>query len=998
MPGWPSPSEHRALDSFPEQIGPEDLDEHFKLSPADLRFAFRHRRDGRLGVAVQLCALRWLGFVPEELTAIPQPALLELCDQLEANAADLDTYGARGQTRTDQLAAARAHAGFRPWDAPEASALEAWLTVRAMEHERPKALFTLAAEQLHVQRIARPSVDQLVRLIGAARERAHQATFDALADQLTDRAIRARLDRLLERRADGTTWIEWLRTPAPDASPRYILQQLGKFTYLKELGADAIDLSMLPPGRVRMLAGDGRRRPAWELARLAASRRLAVLLAFCAQTLVERGDELIDLYAAGVQNAERHARFAVAKQREQTARARDDHALLGQTLARILVDALENGEDPVSRVLAEVGETRLRAAAQDPGSLTRRVEDQRRDALWARHAHLAQFAPRVLAGLDLKAAPGDQPLLDAIRYVEVNRDRQFLPDTPLDVLSATYRAWVVDEHGRVVRTRYELALWLVARDALRARRLYRTGSHRYGDPAAWMMPRAQWEAERVELAAVFDRPLDGRVRLEQLQGDQERLVRALQHGHETGVDVLYDGEKIVGRRPGAQPVPVSARQLVTSTHAMLPKVGIAALIIDVARDVPFMDELRHAGGQQARSPTRRGQLFAALVACATGMGYTRMAEASKFTERQLREAAERHCTIEHLAAADALVCEAIRGLAQSSTLDLERISSSDGQRYPIIGRSALAGFAAREAGYRRRMVTWMIWINEQYAHFGSKVISVTEREGLHTLDAIVLADDAPEIHTADTHGATELVFAGFDLLGRRFIPRLSDIAEVPLYGLGPGQPQLAADMLLARKVRDEVIVGQWEELLRLAGSIKRGWIVPSILLTRMHADPRPDRLAKALREYGRLVRTNFILDWVGDPALRGRGLGQLNKGESANALHRYVGFGNRGRVYARDPEQLQRHMDCRRLISNVIVYWNTRYIAHALETLERQGHTLRDDDIRHIHPVHFEHINPFGHYRFDTQRGPAKGRLRPLRPATYTPRVTAATNATATNA
>ncbi len=242
-----------------------------------------------------------------------------------------------------------------------------------------------------------------------------------------------------------------------------------------------------------------------------------------------------------------------------------------------------------------------------------------------------------------------------------------------------------------------------------------------------MMPQAQWAAERVELAAVFDRPLDARVRLEQLQGDQERLVRALQQGHETGVDVLYDGEKIVGRRPGAQPVPASARELVTSTHAMLPRLGIAALIIDVARDIAFMDELRHAGGQQARSPTRRGQLFAALVALATGIGYTRMAEASKFTERQLREAAERHFTIEHLAAADALVCEAIRGLAQTSTIDLERISSSDGQRYPIIGRSALAGFAAREAGYRRRMVTWMIWINEQYAHFGSKVISVIER-------------------------------------------------------------------------------------------------------------------------------------------------------------------------------------------------------------------------------------------------------------------------------
>jgi hypothetical protein len=143
MPGWPSPAERRALDAFPEQIGPEDLDEHFKLSPADLRFALKHRGDGRLGVAAQLRALRGLGFVPEELTALPQPALMSLCDQLEANAADLDTYGARGQTRTDQLTAARTHAGFRQWDAPESAALEAWLTVRAMEHERPKALFTL---------------------------------------------------------------------------------------------------------------------------------------------------------------------------------------------------------------------------------------------------------------------------------------------------------------------------------------------------------------------------------------------------------------------------------------------------------------------------------------------------------------------------------------------------------------------------------------------------------------------------------------------------------------------------------------------------------------------------------------------------------------------------------------------------------------------------------------------------------------------------------------
>ena len=107
-----------------------------------------------------------------------------------------------------------------------------------------------------------------------------------------------------------------------------------------------------------------------------------------------------------------------------------------------------------------------------------------------------------------------------------------LPDARLGVLPAAWRAWTLDEHGRPLRTRYELALWLLARDALRSRGLYRARSHRYGDPLGWMMPRAQWQRERQGLATIFDRPLDPTIRLQQLQTAQESLVRRLQHGFE----------------------------------------------------------------------------------------------------------------------------------------------------------------------------------------------------------------------------------------------------------------------------------------------------------------------------------------------------------------------------------------------------------------------------------------------------------------------------------
>jgi hypothetical protein len=55
-------------------------------------------------------------------------------------------------------------------------------------------------------------------------------------------------------RGGGITWLEWLRTPAAGSSPAEILAALEKLEYLRLLGGERVDLSMLAPSRVRMLA------------------------------------------------------------------------------------------------------------------------------------------------------------------------------------------------------------------------------------------------------------------------------------------------------------------------------------------------------------------------------------------------------------------------------------------------------------------------------------------------------------------------------------------------------------------------------------------------------------------------------------------------------------------------------------------------------------------------------------------------------------------------
>lgn len=126
------------------------------------------------------------------------------------------------------------------------------------------------------------------------------------------------------------------------------------------------------------------------------------------------------------------------------------------------------------------------------------------------------------------ATSADDELLAALERVRAARGR--FVEEPVELLPKTWRAWVLDHDGRVQRTRLELGLWFVARDALRAGRLYRPVGRRYADPAGFLMPAERWQADCGELAVTFGRTLDPAQRLGQLEPDQQQALRSLQAG------------------------------------------------------------------------------------------------------------------------------------------------------------------------------------------------------------------------------------------------------------------------------------------------------------------------------------------------------------------------------------------------------------------------------------------------------------------------------------
>ncbi len=979
-----SDAERRRLSGFPAELTQAEVATHFTLTTEDLtHLSSRRGEANRLGFALQLCTLRYLGFVPDDLQGVPPGVLTSLAGQLQMPATALTDYATRDQTRTDHRHEAMTLLGFRSATEDDLADLTGWLTERALEHDQALLLLQLASERLRAHRLVRPGITVVERLVATARERADSETYQRLAALLTPDHATA-LDRLLVLDpALGRTRLAWLRAGATSPTPGAILGELEKLTYLRALGAGDWDLSALPPNRRRRLAQIARRSTNQALQRTTALRRYPALLAFCADSIAELTDELVELFDRALARSDARARHALEELRRGNARAVNDKVRLFIAVGRILLDPDAEAREKLARVDTQIGFERLRAAVVEAEQLARPADDNYFDLLASRYAYLREFTPAVLAGLDLHANAAAAGLLEAVtvlRQVNAERRRRLPPEAPCGFVPTRWRPYVITDDGRLSRRYWELCLLSELRAALRAGDVWVTGSRRYANPESYLIPRERWSALRSEVLALLGGPDSAEVRLAvwetELQQHLEQLGRTLARGDQ----VRLDKGELVAPRLTAEDLPEATVQLTHRLAERLPRVELADLLIEVDRWCGFSRHFTHAGGATARTPELTVHLYAALLAQACNFGLTTMAENADLTYRQLAWTTEWYLREETLQAASTAIVNYQHGLPLAQAWGGGTLSSSDGQRFPVAVKSPVATALPRYFGLGSG-ITAYTHVSDQHSTYATKVIPATVRDATYVLDGLL--DNETELpileHTTDTAGYTDLVFALFDLLGLQFAPRLRDLGDQQLYRLGPAVGDRQTGSLLHGTIKRHLIVDRWDDLLRVAGSLKLGWVTTSLLISRLQASPRQNALTRALQEYGRVVKTLFILRYLDSEEYRRRINRQLNRGESLHALRRFLFFAEDGKVRRRQREDQTNQALCLTLVTNAIVTWNTVYLAAVLEQLRAEGISIEPEGLAHLSPTTYGHINPYGKYHFDLETGLGRAGLRPLR-------------------
>ncbi len=995
-----STDEIRRLRSWPEEIGRNELIRYFTLGSDDRAWLQRSARGAgnRLGLAVQLCALPWLGFVPDEVPAVPRSASNRLAVQLGLPVAELDSYGEREQTRTEHLRLAAARLGWRTAGAREWKELDEFLLARAVEHDAPSVLFRLACEYLSAQQVVRPGVITLMERIATIRQDAVAEVYTRV-QPLLDEHRRSELDGLLAvEQGMSISRLAWLHRGATTASPMAIRGELDKLRYLRGIDAHRLDLSSLPDARRRRLAGVGRRATNQALARREADKRYPVLLATAAECAVEVLDELVAMFDQALSNLENRARRKLDEQLAQRARAQEDRlSLLDEMLAVATdLDNVPDG-DVGAKLRRGIGMDRMRAARRDPT-----------DRLPRDHGHLAmvdasftylrEFAPHVIGTLTFAASAEAQPLVEAVqvlRELYARGGRKVPDDAPTGFVPTRWRGYLdhaaKSGNSTAYRHYWELATLLGLRDALRSGDIWVPGSRRYADPTTLLLPAQQWPAWREEYCALVQAPVAATTALEQageqLQAALTELEPILAAG-DGPVRMSESGELTVNRL-SAEAVPDEVENLRLQLVELLPRPQLTELLIEVDRWADWSDQLTHAGGKTHREPHLRRNLYAAILAQACNFGPAAMAEASGISEETLRWTTEWYLRDETLREANAAIVNHHHGLPLASVWGGGTMSSSDGQRFPMRGKSLTARAMSRY--FVDEGVATYTHVSDQHTTYGTKVIPVTDREAVYVLDEILgNATDLPITeHATDTAGQTLTVFALFALTGFTLSPRIRDLGGITLHRLGTRTETTSrfpnAGSLLTGTIDTALIRSQWDEMLRLAASLKYGHTTASLVVSKLHASSRRSALAQALVEYGKLQRTIYALRYLADEAYRRRITRQLNKGESLHSLRRDLFFAHEGTVRRRHHEQQTEQALCLSLVTNAVITWNTAYLELALERLSQRRGRIDRDLLAHISPALLEHVNPYGTYDFPVEAEYARSGYRSLRePGTAT--------------
>ena len=255
-----TPEQRLLFTTIPDDLTSSEMARYYTLSAEDIVFARQHRgADNRLGVALQLCCLRFPGRMLMQMAAISEQVVIYVAKQLNLSATAFAGYGKRRGTLYDHLQDIIKQYGYRPCNKEDAVPLIRYLLPFALENDEALPLVDGAMAWMRQHKLIAPTILVTEKLVWHVQRIARWRVYRRITHTLSVPQQES-LQHLLVVAADkeGQTPLTWLRTTAPKPSTEGMEHLLQRIAFINDLQLPTRP-DNVHPARFRQLAQRGQR-------------------------------------------------------------------------------------------------------------------------------------------------------------------------------------------------------------------------------------------------------------------------------------------------------------------------------------------------------------------------------------------------------------------------------------------------------------------------------------------------------------------------------------------------------------------------------------------------------------------------------------------------------------------------------------------------------------------------------------------------------------------
>lgn len=817
----------------------------------------------------------------------------------------------------------------------------------------------MAKHRLFEEKILIPADRPLRDLARGAFSQIEQIAIDTIHKAISAQEIQACQSAIFLRRENSspTTVLEWLKTPPKRHSPSTLNETLEKIRYLQKLGVHSWAIDGISLERQRAHSQALVNRPPSESRRRVDSTQILEMVCFLRVTLLELTDSVI--YQAGrrVSDLVRQAYDKTQARQARSSVEYRDRLVFIKTLVDDTSRTVEERLASIGELVADVGQPSNNSHAASVRQMLTEEPTRVRALLSS------------LKDLDFQGRPNDNSLklLTSLKDIyagklnELPQDQAFPVDKP-------WRELVDDPDRQKALKAMEACAMVGLRKSLRRGSVWIDHSFSYRERDQMLIPPVDWGADRERHLSILGLPAEADAFL-------EPLLKHIQAGLEAVAEAKQQGKLTVDAQgmlhlPALQALPeeIDPKRTRDLMFKLIGDVQFPDLLLEMDAQTNFSEILL---ARRAKDEREQVALYAALIALGTEIDAKSIAAMTPQLDPDHVSVAMRALEASgRLRRANARVVEFQGKHAIAEMWGSGKTASSDMMSLDASKHLWNARVDPRRRTHAAGVYTHVL---DQHGIVYDQPIVLNERQAGPAIEGVVRYNDSTErvrlsLLAVDTHGYINPGMAISKLLSFDLCPRLRDLAERKLFLPRSLEAPEGLDQVLVRDVSLKAIRKGWDELLRLAASIRSGRVSANVALQRFGSAAQGDPVHRAADQLGRLLRTLFLCDYFSNTEFRREIHTILNRGESVHQLQRAVYFGRVSPERGRRRDEMIAISGSHTLLTNLVLAWNTHRMQEMVEHWRRTGRKIEDAWLARMGPAHFAHVNFRGTFKFGVSR------------------------------